>query len=327
MRRMTLAVAGLVLFSGALPARALLVAPPPLGPQRIANVDAIVVGRVIAIEGKDVQAPAAPKSEKIAYRVAVVSVTEPIKGAANQKMIRLAFPAPPTDQPAGGIRRPIRRTSPNFEVGQDGMFFLTKHFQEPFFTAPMYYDFVSGQNPGFDLEVKQVKLILKWGNNPKAGLQSKDTDERYIAAAVLLQQYRQPQGRVIKSEAIDAAESKLILKAILEADWKQPQGNLHPWMIFNRLGLSNKDGWQFPQGQNLQQEDFYRAAKTWLEKNADTYRIQRFVSGPGGGPVRPPIRPLPVERDVRIQPEAQPGQAQPVQVPQIRVRRIVVPKR
>jgi len=88
--------------------------------------------------------------------------------------------------------------------------------------------------------------------------------------------------------------------------------------MFLRLGLTDKDGWRFPQGNNLQQDDFHRAAKAWLEKNADTYRIQRFVSGPGRN-VRPPIRPVP-GRDVRIQPiEAQPIRVQPIRVQPIRV--------
>lgn len=308
MRRFVLggmaALGGLALCASVVPARALVVAPPPPGPDRLAKVDCIVVGRVIAIEGKDIQAPMVAKGDKVTYRVAVVSVTDPIKGAKEQKMIRLGFQPPPTasDQP-GAIRRPIRRFSPVFEVGQDGMFFLTKHFQENFYTAPMYYDFVNSQNGNFNQEVKQVKLTLKWGKNIATGLSSKDADERFIAAGLLIQQYRQPMGPVLKQELIPAAESKLILKALLEGDWKQNQGILNPWNMFLRLGLTDKDGWRFPQGNNLQQEDFHRAAKAWLEKNVDTYRIQRLVSGPGRS-VRPPVRGAPAVQiqPIRVQP-------------------------
>lgn len=330
MRRFVLrglmAVCGLAIFASMVPARALVVAPPPPGPDRLKNVDAIVVGRIIAIEGKDIQAPMVAKGEKVTYRVAVISVTDPIKGAKEQKMIRLGFQPPPdaNNQP-GRIRRPFR--SPVFEVGQDGMFFLTKHFQEGFYTAPMYYDFVASQNGNFSQEVKTVKLTLKLGKNLAEGLKSKDAEERLVVAGILIQQYRQPMGRVIKQEAIPAEESKLILKAILEGNWKDNQGNSNPWNLFNRLGLTDKDGWRFPQGNNLQQEDFHRAAKEWLGKNADTYRIQKFVSGPGG-PIRPPIRQVPVDRDVKIQPiQVQPIQAQPIQVRPIRVQPIRQPIR
>lgn len=330
MRRFVLggltALCGLGLFAGLVPARALVIAPPPPGPDRLNKVDAVVVGRIIAIEGKDVQAPMVAKGEKVTYRVAVISITEPIKGAKEQKMIRLGFLPPPTADQGGGIRRPpIRRFSPVFEVGQDGMFFLTKHFQESFYTAPMYYDFVASQNGNFNQEVKGVKLTLKLGKNLAAGLKSKDAEERLVVAGLLIQQYRQPIGRVLKQEPIPAEESKLILKAILEGNWKDNQGNLNPWNLFNRLGVTDKDGWRVPQGNNLQQEDYHRAAKEWLEKNVDTYRIQKFVSGPGG-PIRPPIRPVP-GRDVRIQPiQVQPIQAQPIRVQPIRVRPAPVPQ-
>jgi hypothetical protein len=303
-----------VFCASVVPARALVVAPPPPGPQRLAKVDCIVVGRIIAIEGKDIQV----LPEKTDYRIAVISVTEAIK-RTSEKTLRLGFIAPAVNQPGGGlIRRPIRRYSPIFEVGQDGLFFLTKHAKGPFYTAPMYYDFVSSQNGNFAHEVKQTRLILKWGNNPATGLRSRDAGERFIAASILIGQYRQPMGPVTKTEPINAQESKLILHALREADWKQNQGPSNPWNMFLRLGLTNKDGWEFPKGPNLQQEDFHRAAQKWLSEHADSYRIQRLVGGARGRPVGTPIRPVPVQGNIRIQPV--PIQVEPIadQVPRDR---------
>jgi hypothetical protein len=289
-----LAVSGLALLAAVVPARALVIAPPP-GPVRAAKAEVIVVGRIIAIEEKDVSAPQFPKApQNVNYRIAVVSVGEAIKGAKDAKTIRLGFIPPP--QAGKGkppfIRPGIGRFNVSFTVGQDGMFFLTKHHKENFYTAPMYFDFVNGENPNFKNEVRQAKLAVKIGNNPQAALKSKDNEERFFAAAMLIDKYRPFVGPQAKTEAIDAAESKLILTALLGADWKQGGpgfGQFHPFNLFNRLGP--KEGWIQPQG-NI--DNIYDAAKEWLRKNADSYRIQRIIGGgttgpnTGPGPIRPP---------------------------------------
>jgi hypothetical protein len=85
----------------------------------------------------------------------------------------------------------------------------------------------------------------------------------------------------IKTEAIDAQESKLILTTIAKADWNQmdPDLRIAPVSLFYRLGLTAKDGWtppQFERGKNYG-EQVQAAAKEWLKKNADTYRVQRYA--------------------------------------------------
>jgi len=284
-----LAVSGLAFLAAVVPARALVIAPPP-GPVRAAKAEVIVVGRIIAIEEKDVSAPQFPKAQQnVNYRIAVVTVSEAIKGAKDMKTIRLGFIPPPQAGKGKPFIRPgIGRFNVNFTVGQDGMFFLTKHHQEKFYTAPMYFDFVNGENPNFKTEVRQAKLAVKIGNNPQAALKSKDNEERFFAAAMLIDKYRPfIGGPKTKSEAIDAAESKLILTALLDADWKQGPGfgQFHPFQLFNRLGP--KEGWNQPQGKI---EDIYDAAKEWLRKNADSYLIQRIIggtTGPNTGPTTP----------------------------------------
>ena len=287
-----LAISGLALLAAVLPARALVIAPPP-GPIRAAKAEVIVVGQIIALEEKDVSAPQFPKApQNVNYRIAVISVKEAIKGAKGLKTIRLGFIPPP--QPVKGkpiLIRPGFRRSVNYTVGQDGMFFLTKHHQENFYTAPMYFDFVNGQNQNFAKEVAQAKLAVKIGNNPQAALKSKDNEERFFAAAMLIDKYRPYLGGKVKTEAIAAEESKLILTALLDADWKQGPGfgQFHPYSLFIRLGP--KDGWNQPQG-NINVD----AAKEWLRKNAGTYRIQRITGGTTGpGPIRPILPPRKVE--------------------------------
>src|SRR5262249_30336762 len=91
-------LAGLAVFASALPARALVIAMPQSGPARAAQADAVVVGRVVALEDKDVQVQGAM------YRIAVVNVTETIKGGKEQ-MVKVGFIPPPANpNPGVGIR-------------------------------------------------------------------------------------------------------------------------------------------------------------------------------------------------------------------------------
>ena len=43
--------------------------------------------------------------------------------------------------------------------------------------------------------------------------------------------------------------------------------------MFNRLGLTDKDGWVPPKGGN-----YVEAAQKWVKDNAGTYRIKKFVA-------------------------------------------------
>src|SRR5579859_5292531 len=112
-----LAISGLALLAAVLPARALVIAPPP-GPIRAAKAEVIVVGQIIALEEKDVSAPQFPKApQNVNYRIAVITVKEAIKGAKGLKTIRLGFIPPP--QPVKGkpiFIRPGFRSN-NFTVG------------------------------------------------------------------------------------------------------------------------------------------------------------------------------------------------------------------
>ncbi|MBI1831061.1 MAG: hypothetical protein HYR84_06390 [Planctomycetes bacterium] len=150
-----------------------------------------------------------------------------------------------------------------------------------------------------------------------------------------------PTGQPMKQEAVDAEESKLILKALAEGDWKQGVafGNPipSPFELFNNLSVTPKDGYN---PINLRtQADVFAAMQKWLDENQGKYRVQRFVidpnakvNQPGIDPVpvplpvpnpRPGIRPLP---PVKIKPGVQPLPA-PVPLPVNPVEIEVVPAR
>lgn len=281
-------VAGLATQAGVLPARALVVAPPP-GPARVAQADGIVVGRVVAHEPKDILLTTAPGVDtKIKYRVAVVNVADTIKGE-KAKSVRVAFMPPPErnadpNRPiiSGGFR------GPQLAMGIEGMFFLTKHHSEKgLYIAQNYYDVVqSANNQNFEKEVKEAKAVMKLLENPLKSLKSENPQDRFQTAAMLIAQYRNFRFGNAKTEPIAAEESKLILKALLDGKWNQGGGRFgeaDSWMLFNQLGLTDKDGWKQPQNVNNISQ-FHDAAKEWLKKNADSYRIQRVV--PGAAPNR-----------------------------------------
>lgn len=284
-RAVPLTLGALMLLATTVPARALVVAPPP-GPQRVAQAETVLVGRVVALEDKDMEVPVAPGNKATTtFRIALVAVTEPILGARNLKLVRVGFQPPPKAQnPGGGVLiRPIRPgiRSPQLEVGLDGLFFLRKHPAGDFHIAPMYYDIVRRTEGGnFEKQVQEARQVAAILNEPMKGLKSADAEARFQTAAMLVARYRSSAGGPTRLEPIPAEESKLILKALLESQWKRPRlpGRMamDPWSTFNTLGLTAKDGWTPPKGARSI-DDFHNAAQAWLRRNADTYRIQRFV--------------------------------------------------
>jgi len=328
------------------------------GVNRFTASDAIVVGRVVAFEPMDVQTPPVANQPNANYRIAIVQVTETIHGIKKDtQTIRVGFVAPangdpnvgggaignvqilPAIQPGGGIaigRRPFIGGSIQLQMGQDGIFKLNKHFKENFYVAPNYTSFVNRQNnAGFDNEVRAAKQLSKVMGNPVAALKAEDAQERVLAAAILVNKYRNPNnmtGTAMKQEPIDAEESKLILKAIAQSDWSiNRNSDALPFgpEMFGQLGVSQKDGYSPMNVRN--QQDIYKAMQTWLNDNTDKYRIQKFVADPNAKPgvgvggvtdlplIQPGVRPIkiqPIKGKVQILPAPVPQPA-PIAPPQL----------
>src|SRR5262245_53872203 len=114
-----LVLAGLTIPVGI--AWALRAAPPP-GPTRIANADAVFVGKVTEFEPVDVDAKAFPQAkETVKYRIAIVQVNEIIRGLKDEKTLRVGFVVPAPPKPGapkiGGGNR-----FPQLQLGQEGLF-------------------------------------------------------------------------------------------------------------------------------------------------------------------------------------------------------------
>jgi hypothetical protein len=284
-----------------IPARALRIAVQPPSPTRVAVADAVLIGRVVGMEDKDVSVsayPGAPPAAKATYRVAVVQVADTLKGDKGLKTVRVGFFPPPMLTPPGGgpggvrpgVRPAIRPGMPrvNLKVGDAGLFYLTKHFQEPLYLATGPYDLTARSDGNFDKELAEVRANLKLLEDPIKSLKSADNKTRFMTAALLLARYRNFRPGPTKTEPISAEESKLILTALAEADgWATPANfrePLHPQMLFNQLGLTPKDGWQ-PPARVTSPQDYPNAMRAWLREHANTYRIQQIV--PAAAPPAP----------------------------------------
>jgi hypothetical protein len=277
------ALAGLLIVGTASPVLAMRIMPQPVG-QRVAAADCIIVGTVKDLEPNEVEVAIVPgQPQKTKYKVAIVTVDDPILGTAKGvKTIRVGF-LPPPKNPGGPIGGPIKRfPTVDLKKGQKALLLLTKHEEGRFYLPGAYFNVINEENnPNFKKDVDEAKESVKLLDNPAAGLKSKDGDKRLLTASLLLARYRTFRPGKTKTEPIDAEQSKLILKVIAEADWNKKFvfGQPNPSMLFNQLGLTAKDGWTQPKvapGQNYQQV-MEAAAKQWLQQNSGTYRIQRIV--------------------------------------------------
>jgi hypothetical protein len=245
-------------------ASARVAAPAPLG-HRVASADAIVVGKVASIEEKAIQTSDGGGP----YLVAVVEVGDALMGLKDAKTVRVAFMA-------GNRRFPQNNLTP----GQEVTLFLANHPKDKVYTIDNYWDVLDKKtNADYAKELDITKRCAKLLADPKAGLASKDADERMLTALLVLSSYRNER-RAEKTEAVSAEESKALLTALAEGDWSKNDPKLHgyqltPAAVFMRLGLTEKDGWKPMPVRDPSQ--IAEPAKKWLKDNAGTYRVQKYV--------------------------------------------------
>lgn len=253
-----------------------LIAIMPVGPASVSNADAVFVGKVTEIEPAEVDAKPFPGSkDTVKYKIAVVKVSEGIRGIKDVKSVRVGFQVPVAPKPGQPIIGGGRR-SPQLDVGQEGLFMISMHADGKFYQAPNFGMFVATNNKSFEGDVKMAKRVVAVMNNTKQALESRDADERLMAVQILVTKYRTPKAGN-NQEPIDAAESKLILNAIATAEWKPARfGEPNPYQLFNQLGITDKDGWKAPI-RVKSQDEIRDAVQAWIKSNGDTYRIKRFV--------------------------------------------------
>lgn len=247
------------------------IAPPP-GPARIAKADAVVVGKVEALEPVDI------KVGNETFRIAVVRINDGIKGTNGEKKLRVGFT--PIMKPANPMIFVSGPRPMQLEPGTEGLFILAKHGKEKFHVlgGMIGYFISSANNKEFAKDVESAKIAAKVAADPRAALKSKDADERLHAAAILIQDHRTYRGNA-KQEPIDAEESKQLMQIMADGDWKTAWnfGSLRPipGHLFQQLHVSKADGFAPPTG-----GDYQAAVQAWVRDHIQTYRIQRFVAAP-----------------------------------------------
>ena len=262
----------------------------PPGIERIAQADAVIVGKVVAIEPQDIDVPvAAGSATTFKFRVAVVQVGETILGNKEAKTVRVGFvPRGERNNPIGFGKCP--ELNFNLEVGKQGLMFLRMHQGGKILYGRLFHDFVSqdtdatakppsGRPPAlsFAEELKKTRHICKLVESPQESLKAKDPLDRYLAAAALVMRYRTLRVANQKTELISVEETRRILDSLLAQDWKAASLTPTPWNCFLMLGLTEKDGWKAP-AQINDINDVRTAVQTWYRAHGQNYRIQRFIN-------------------------------------------------
>jgi len=259
-------------------AKALRIAPQqPVG-VRAATADLVVVGKVTGFGSKMVKAEMF-QGDTREMQIAVVKVGETLIGK-EQKEIKVGFFPPMTQPVKDRIIRPIRGGSVQLKQDEESCMILTKHPTQKGVYVIQGFDtnIPKENNQQFATDVEAIKKSAKLLAKPMDGLKSKDAEERLTTASLLVMRYRTQRTGNDKSEQVSAEESKAILEALATAEWPTPKtprrfDQVNAQNTFFQLGLTEKDGWKFPQDFNKVADE----AKQWCKDNAGKYRITRFV--------------------------------------------------
>jgi hypothetical protein len=237
---------------------------------RFGAADLVVVGKLSTLENKTVWAlPHAGAPAKNEYVVGVLEITQAIKGAGGLTHLRIGL-------------LPCQRAV----VGKEACFFLFPHFEETFYVVPRQFGepLVKESNPGFASETRRYQRWAELLEDASASLKSKNEDERFVTAALLVSQYRSfipgIHSKERKTELVDAKLGQLILRALAEADWdamEERHGLPAEW-LFDRLGIAKKDGWERERFEN-DENKLQAAMKKWLADHAETFRVAAYTQG------------------------------------------------
>jgi hypothetical protein len=258
-------------------ARAGFPIPEPPIPQRVALADAIVVGRVAAVEKEPVQAFPLLKvhgGARVSFKMAQVRIDRVLLGPADLERVRVGI----------GPGRAVL----GWTEGQTGCFFLRKHPEEPFYVLSARWDFIDSRQEDFGRALALAGRCTALLADADEGLRSGDGDDRLLMAALLIFRFRTVRhaySGAPRTEPIDADLSRRILAVLREGSFsdkaaREPVGRL---TLFFRLDLTEEDGWTPPK--DLQ--GIAAAAEKWLGEHAATYRIRRYV----------PEEPMPPDED------------------------------
>lgn len=282
-RVLVLAAVGAALLAA--PVAAKRIARPFSAVEKVAHADATVVGKVTAIEKElVVAAPVAGAAEKLSYQIAVMKVDAALTGDANATHVKVGFVAQPKGEPAPGrLGRggfgPVTLTE-----SSEGLFYLTKHHSGAFYTLNPMLAPAETKADDYKEQLAQAKRAAAALADPIKALKADKAADRAFAATVLVLKYRSYplDGGEVGTTKVPADESRTILKALAEGEWKPDPNDatgFGPFQAFGQLGLTDKDGWKPPV---LKAGDNYidktkEAFVAWLDGPGKEYQIAKFV--------------------------------------------------
>ena len=273
-------VVACVAVAAVAPARADRIAPHAEPVERALRVPVVVIGKVTAVEKDAVDATLYPgATNKVAHKVAVVKVETNLLGADNTTHLKVGF------VPSGtaGIRPGRGPDNPELKEGQTWLFFLTKHHSGEFFAIPYMTPPLETKTTTFNGDLDSVKKVLAVVADPAKALKAEKLADRFFAAVALVTRYRTaPEGaREVEPVAVPAEESKLVLKALAEGEWKPEfaSSRFNGLAAFYALGLTEKDGWKPPAAQPG--ADFAAVTRAafakWVDGPGKDYQIKKLV--------------------------------------------------
>jgi hypothetical protein len=245
-----------------------------------ARLDMVIIGKVVEIDRET--ATVAPHKgarvdQAVTYKVATLKIEDPVFGAAGVTRVRVGFIGDvPTD---------------TLVQDMEGCFSLARHPTADFHV--LVNRPIQKKEEGYAKALHRQKAIAAVVNDPVAALKAKDLDERFEAAAFLLQHYLIPRVSTAK-EPIPEEENKLILALLQELPWSpppgttgvRPDGRLVPhrgslWNLINAGELGFKRPERPKRKPGDPPVDFNalidEATSKFLKENADKIKLKRFV--------------------------------------------------
>ncbi|MEZ6139301.1 MAG: hypothetical protein R3B84_01910 [Zavarzinella sp.] len=237
----------------------------------ILHADIVATGKVIEIEKEEVELPVSPgnKEKKVAMKVAVIKIEQPLMGCKGLTQLRLAFSTNnllgSLDYTEGGDGLQLKQQFGGApyrgigmpalpKVGAEGIFVLNLHHTGDYY---IYYPnagsnaFIDSKIPDYKSQLETVLFSLKCLDNPLLLLKDEDKNVRYRATEIFLTKCRmRPPGKgslQVFEKYLEIELNDLLLSTLLEMPWmstdaNQPTRQKLWWMIDpSKYGFKNPE--------------------------------------------------------------------------------------